>query len=101
MPDWSLTICVDLNVLVQAANVDPLRHIASRLCPDEAFAPADQTIGSPKATSASGGGVKRIAFNDLPAGGIATIALRTNATLASFLRGFRRFPGLQVIEPAA
>jgi toxin-antitoxin system PIN domain toxin len=148
MPDGNLMICVDVNVLVHAANVASPRHSAVRawltavlasreplvipdavttgfvrivtnsrimptpLHPDEAFALVDWILGYPRATSASGDVVTRIAFrelvgtlglrgNDIPDAWIAATALSTNATLATFDRGFRRFPGLQVIEPSA
>jgi uncharacterized protein len=147
MPDRTLMICVDVNILIHAANIVSPRHssvrawlaavLASReplvipdavatgflrivtnrrimpspLHPDEALALVDWLLDHPRVTPHSGDDVTRIAFrdlvrslglrgNDIPDAWIAASAMSTHATLATFDRGFRRFPGLRVIEPS-
>ena len=39
--------------------------------------------------------------NDVPDARLAAVALHLNATVVSADRGFRRFPGIRVIDPAA
>ena len=147
MPDRILMICVDVNVLIHAANVvsphhsgvrawlaavlasrEPLvipdavatgfvrivtngRIMPSPLHPDEAFALVDWLLDHPRVTPHSGDDATRIAFrdlvrslglrgNDIPDAWIAASAMSTHATLATYDRGFRRFPGLRVIAPS-
>ena len=141
-------ICVDVNVLIHAANAASPRHSAVRawlagvldshesmvipdavttgfvrivtngrimpspLHPDEAFALIDWVLDHPRVTPHPGDDITRITVrdlvrslglrgNDIPDAWIAAIAMSTHATLATFDRGFRRFPGLRVIEPSA
>jgi hypothetical protein len=140
-------LCVDVNVLVHAANSASPRHhsvrewlkvvlaspepiiipdvvaaghirivtsvriMPSPLQPDDAFAIVDWILGHGRAAPIAGDALTRVAFrelvgslalrgNDVPDAWIAATAITANATLATFDRGFRRFPGLRVVEPA-
>jgi toxin-antitoxin system PIN domain toxin len=139
-------LCLDVNVLVHAANRNSHRHQAVRdwlghvltapepvvipdvvttgfvrivtsphvmpapLTPDQAFALVDWLLSHARTMSVSGDEQTRVSFrrlvmslslrgNDVPDAWIAAIAMTTNATLVTFDRGFRRFPGLRVVEP--
>lgn len=140
-------LCVDVNVLVHAANRASPRHhsvrewltavlaspepvlipdavatgfvrivtngriVASPLHSDDAFAMIDWILGHGRAAPLAGDALTRVAFrelvsslalrgNDIPDAWIAATAMVANATLVTFDRRFRRFPGLRVIEPA-
>ena len=145
-PTGVTMICVDVNILVHAANrasdhhglvrdwlghvrasPEPLvipdviatgfirvvtspRIMPSPLHPTQAFALIDWLLDHPSTMSISGDQRTRSAFrhlvqslalrgNDVPDAWIAATSITTNAVLATFDRGFRRFPGLRVLEP--
>jgi len=86
------------------------RIMPSPLHPDQAFALIDWLLEHPSAMPLAGDGRARVVFrqlvqslglrgNDVPHAWIAALSIATNATLATFDRGFRRFPGLQLLEP--
>lgn len=86
------------------------RVMPSPLHPDQAFALVDWLLEHPSAMPLSGDGRARAVFrqlvqslglrgNDVPDAWIAALCIATNATIVTFDRGFRRFPGLQALEP--
>lgn len=86
------------------------RVMPSPLHPDQAFALVDWLLEHPSAMPLSGDGRARAVFrqlvqslglrgNDVPDAWIAALCIATTATIVTFDRGFRRFPGLQALEP--
>lgn len=87
------------------------RVMPSPLHPDQAFALIDWLLDHPSTMSISGDARTRSAFrhlvqslalrgNDVSDAWIAATAIASNSMLATFDRGFRRFPGVRVFEPA-
>jgi uncharacterized protein len=79
---------------------------------DEAFAFLDRLLESPRvalATGSSGSWTRFVDLtvglgltgNDVPDAHLAALALHMDAAVVTADRGFRRFPGLRVIDPAA
>ena len=139
-------LCVDVNVLVYAANRESERHLESRgwlstalaspevvgipdvvaaafvriatdsrilpspLQPDEAFSLIDWIVQHPRASFLGSDDRTRALFrdavstlglrgNDVPDAWLAASAMAVDATLVTYDRGFRRFPGLRTHEP--
>ena len=139
-------LCVDVNVLVYAANRESERHLESRawlstalaspevvvipdvvaaafvriatdsrilptpLHPDEAFSLIDWIVQHPRASFLGSDDRTRALFrdavstlglrgDDVPDAWLAASAMAVDATLVTYDRGFRRFPGLRTYEP--
>ena len=87
------------------------RIMQSPLHSDDAFALVDWILAHSRAAPLAGNALTRVAFRefvsslalrgtDISDAWIAATAMASNATLVTFDRGFRRFPGLRVIEPS-
>lgn len=89
------------------------RRILPRpLTADHAFEFLDRVTEAPRVVLVPGSNAAWVRFrslssdlgltgNDVPDARLAAVALHLNATVVSADRGFRRFPGIRVIDPAA
>lgn len=88
------------------------RILPRPLSSDEAFDVVDRLVESPRVVLVPGSAAVWSRFRDLTTGlgltgsdvrdaSLAAVALHMNATVVTADRGFRRFPGLRVIDPAA
>lgn len=88
------------------------RILASPLGIDDAFAFLDHVIDSPHVVLLPGSAASWARFralamslgmtgNDVPDAHLAALALHMDAAVVTGDRGFHRFPGLRVIDPAA